>query len=166
MYSARVSQNLPPLKSTSPKQSLGTLEAHRLWQLNLQSARGQIKENKRLKINLKDDTPFLWSRLFRRGPTFTLHALAKQTLEQPFAVLADGRTRVSVDGKRVRHLHPSQHHLLHPDGPTTPGQDPFPRLLVRPLLQGLEARNRDVSKKSAGIKVKSMMNLGEPKGKG
>ena len=28
---------LPPLKVTSPRQSLGTLDAHRLWQLNLQS---------------------------------------------------------------------------------------------------------------------------------
>lgn len=28
---------LPPLKVTSPRQSLGTFDAQRLWQLNLQS---------------------------------------------------------------------------------------------------------------------------------
>lgn len=37
--------NLPPLKSTSPKQSLGTFEAHRLWQLNLQSGHGNVQTN-------------------------------------------------------------------------------------------------------------------------
>lgn len=37
--------NLPPLKSTSPKQSLGTFEAHRLWQLNLQSGHENVQTN-------------------------------------------------------------------------------------------------------------------------
>lgn len=36
-------QNLPPLKSTSPKQSLGTFEAQRLWQLNLQSRKQNVQ---------------------------------------------------------------------------------------------------------------------------
>lgn len=35
--SSRSESNSPPLKSTSPRQSRGTLAAHLLWQLNLQS---------------------------------------------------------------------------------------------------------------------------------
>lgn len=38
-------QDSPPLKSTSPKQSLGTFEAHRLWQLNLQSGTREISSH-------------------------------------------------------------------------------------------------------------------------
>lgn len=72
----------------------------------------------------------------RRSPTFTLHALAKETLEQTLAVLADSGTGVGVNGEGVRHLYPSQHHLLHPDRPAAPGQDPLPRLLMGPLLLG------------------------------
>ena len=70
--------------------------------------------------------------------TFTLHALAKETLEQALAVLADSGTGVGVNGERVRHFNPSQHHLLHPDRPAAPRQDPLPRLLMGPLLLGLE----------------------------
>lgn len=70
--------------------------------------------------------------------TFTLHALAKETLEQALAVLADSGTGVGVNGERVRDFNPSQHHLLHPDRPAAPRQDPLPRLLMGPLLLGLE----------------------------
>lgn len=70
--------------------------------------------------------------------TFTLHALAKEALEQTFAVLADGRTGVSVDGKGVRHLNPSFLHLIHPDRPAAPGQDALSRLLMRSLLLRLD----------------------------
>lgn len=68
-------------------------------------------------------------------PTFTLHALAKQTLEKPLAVLADGGTSVCVNGEGVGHLDPPQNHLLHPDWPAAPRQDPLACLLVGPLLQ-------------------------------
>lgn len=74
------------------------------------------------------------SELFRCNPTFTLHALAKETLQQSLAVLADGGTSVSVNGEGVGHLDPPQHHLLHPDGPAAPGEDPLPCLLMGPLL--------------------------------
>lgn len=43
-----------------------------------------------------------------------------------------------MNGKGVGHLDPPQHHLLHPDGPAAPGEDPLPRLLMGPLLQGME----------------------------
>lgn len=76
--------------------------------------------------------------LSRSGPTFALHSLAKQTLEQPLAVLADGGTSVGVNGEGVGHLDPPQHHLLHPDGPAAPGEDPLPGLLMGPLLQNNE----------------------------
>lgn len=58
-----------------------------------------------------------------RSPTFALHALAKETLEQTLAVLADSGASVGVNGEGVRHLDPTQHHLLHPDRPAAPGQD-------------------------------------------
>lgn len=48
--------------------------------------------------------------------TFALHPLAEETLQQALAVLADGGTRVCVDGKGVRNFDSTQHHLLHPDG--------------------------------------------------
>lgn len=51
--------------------------------------------------------------------TFALHPLAKETLQQALAVLADGGTSVSVDGKGVRNFDSAQDHLLHPDGTTT-----------------------------------------------
>lgn len=50
--------------------------------------------------------------------TFALHPLAEETLEQALAVLADGGTSVSVDGKGVRNFDSTQDHLLHPDGTT------------------------------------------------
>lgn len=76
-------------------------------------------------------------------PTFALHSLAKKTLEQPLAVLTDGGPGVGVDGEGVRHFDPTQHHLLHPDGPAAPRQDPLPRLLVSALLQGREIAERE-----------------------
>ena len=76
-------------------------------------------------------------KVFLCSPTFTLHALTEETLEQPLAVLADSGPSVGVNGEGVRHLDPSQHHLLHPDGPAAPGQDPLPCLLMGPLLQRL-----------------------------
>lgn len=76
--------------------------------------------------------------IFIFNPTFTLHALAKETLEQTFAVLADGRPGVGVDGEGVRHLDPGFLHLIHPDRPAAPGQDALPRLLMGPLLLRLE----------------------------
>lgn len=51
--------------------------------------------------------------------TFALHPLAEETLQQALAVLADGGTGVSVDGKGVRNFDSTQDHLLHPDGTTT-----------------------------------------------
>lgn len=63
-----------------------------------------------------------------------------------------------MNGESVRHFHPSQHHLLHPDRPPAPGQDPFPRLLMRPLLQRMETKRRDVEK-TAGRKVKSTIDF-------
>lgn len=86
----------------------------------------------------------LWNRLFRCSPTFTLHALAKETLEQTLAVLADSGTSVGVNGEGVWHLDPSQHHLLHPDRPAAPGQDPLPCLLMGPLLRELEKKKRRI----------------------
>lgn len=66
--------------------------------------------------------------------TLALHALAKQAFEQAFAVLAYGGACVRVDDKSVRHFHPPQHHLFHPDGPTAPGWDPLPCFLMGALL--------------------------------
>lgn len=74
--------------------------------------------------------------------TFALHALAEEALEQALAVLADGGTGVGVDGEGVRHLDPAQHHLLHPDGPAAPGEDPLPGLLMGPLLRGTKKRKK------------------------
>lgn len=51
--------------------------------------------------------------------TFALHPLAEETLQQALAVLADGGTSISVDGKGVRNFDSTQDHLLHPDGTTT-----------------------------------------------
>lgn len=51
--------------------------------------------------------------------TFALHPLAEETLQQALAVLADGGTSISVDGKRVRNFDSTQDHLLHPDGTST-----------------------------------------------
>lgn len=78
-----------------------------------------------------------------------MHALAKETLEQSLAVLTDSGARVGVYGKGVWHFNSSQHHLLHPNRPAAPGQDPLPRLLMRPLLQELEGRE---GKKGGGWK--------------
>lgn len=66
--------------------------------------------------------------------TLALHALAEQALEQAFAVLADGGACVCVDDKSMWHFHPPQHHLLHPDRPTTPGWDSLPCFLMGALL--------------------------------
>lgn len=49
--------------------------------------------------------------------TFALQALAEEALQQAFAELADGGTGVGVDGESVGDFHPTQDHLLHPDGP-------------------------------------------------
>lgn len=43
-----------------------------------------------------------------------------------------------MNGKGVWHLNPPQHHLLHPDRPAAPRQNPLPCLLMGPLLWGLE----------------------------
>lgn len=50
--------------------------------------------------------------------TFTLHPLAEEAFQQPFAELADGGTGVGVDREGVRDFDPTQDHLLHPDGAT------------------------------------------------
>lgn len=71
-------------------------------------------------------------------PTFTLHTLAKETLEQALAVLADCRASVGVNGERVRHLNPCLLHPIHPDRPAAPRQDALSCLLVGPLLLRLE----------------------------
>lgn len=68
--------------------------------------------------------------------TFALHALAKEALEQTLAVLADGGPRVGVHVEGVWHLHPPQDHLIHPDGPATPGRDALASLQQRALLRG------------------------------
>lgn len=44
--------------------------------------------------------------------TFALQALAKETLEEFLASLADGGPRVAVDEERVRDLHLGQQHLV------------------------------------------------------
>lgn len=77
--------------------------------------------------------------------TLALHALAEQTFEQAFAVLADGGARVRVNDKSVWHFYPSQHHLLHPDRSTTPGWNPLPCFLMGTLLL-------DVPQKKEGIR--------------
>lgn len=74
--------------------------------------------------------------------TFALHALAKETLEQTLAVLADSRTSVGVNSEGVRHLNPRLLHPIHPDRPAAPGQDALPCLLMRPLLLRLEGWKR------------------------
>lgn len=66
--------------------------------------------------------------------TFALHALAEQAFEQAFAVLADSGACVGVNDESMGYFNPSQHHLLHPDGPATPGRDPLPCFLMRALL--------------------------------
>lgn len=68
-------------------------------------------------------------------PTFALHALAEEALEQALAVLADGGPRVGMHSEGVRNLHTPQHHLLHPNGTATPRRDAFAGLLVRALLK-------------------------------
>lgn len=96
------------------------------------------------------------------SPTFALHALAKEALEQALAVLADGGPSVGVNGEGVRHLNPSQHHLLHPDGPAAPGQDPLPCFLMGPLLWGFGGME-----KSGGMlgRIKNHMYEGGKGGK-
>lgn len=104
-------------------------------------------------------------KLFIYSPTFTLHSLAKETLEQTLAVLADSGTSVGVNGEGVWNLNPPQHHLLHPDRPATPGQDPLPCLLMGPLLRRLEGWGEKKEEKGRWEELKSHMQEGSERGK-
>lgn len=119
--------SIPPLKT--PRQSFGTFEAHRLWQLNLQSGRHITWFITRLYVY-----GLVW-RSERGIRTLTLHALTEESFQQFFTVLTDGGPGVVVNDKSVRHLHPPKYHLLHPDGPSTPWGDTLAWLQKGALLR-------------------------------
>lgn len=111
----RVLSALPPM--VSPRQSLGTLYAQRLWQLNLQS-KTQREQSTALLDSLSSSNmhskyiipllinPWGFPRLnFHPILTFALQPLSEEAPEQPLAVLAHGGARVGVHGERVWHLH-------------------------------------------------------------
>lgn len=68
-----------------------------------------------------------------------------------------------MDGEGVRHLDPRLLHLIHPDRPTTPGQDALPRLLMRPLLLRLNGHRKreNVGGTTEGIKTTSRNRVGK-----
>lgn len=124
---------LPPLMVTSPRQLLGTLEAQRLWQLNLQSDCNDVEGNKNQALvrrrscglSKRTVTSNGWGLLSRstcgwrqmsRGDkiflTFALKALPKEAPEQLLAVLAHGGPGVWVDDERVWHFHLRHQNLV------------------------------------------------------
>lgn len=156
--------NSPPLKSTSPRQSRGTLAAHLLWQLNLQSEKSNNNSLIHLAnfvifclyllliflhmehfVNLRDNERsiftacWLWCVI-----TFALHPLAEEPLQQPFAELAHGGTSVGVDGEGVRDFDPTQDHLLHPDGSTAEQRVTLPGTQEGALLMREKVKRRAV----------------------
>lgn len=92
----------------SPRQSLGTFSAQRLWQLNLQSKKGQ--RTIRLHVIWLAKHEVHCVRADRL--TLALKALAEQAAEEPLAVLTHRRPRVGVHGERVRHLHFAHQELV------------------------------------------------------
>lgn len=110
----------------SPRQSLGTLYAQRLWQLNLQSEGSKntsvyhlIKLNTTVNslCQVSGINVFCFC-LFMCvcGLTFALQALPEEASEEPLAVLAHCWPRVRVHSERVRHLHFAHQHLVQVNG--------------------------------------------------